>query len=93
MAIGKGARLLHAADVVACQLDGGNALLDLASSDYYRLNGTAATVWDGIGEGLAVPQIVERILSEYDVEQDQCASDVDAIISALLDAGLVVVAD
>lgn len=93
MAISEAPRFRHAPDVVACELDGGNALLDLASSDYYRLNGTAAAVWDGIGEGSTVAQLIERILSEFDVERDQCASDVKTIISALLDAGLVVVAD
>lgn len=93
MVSGKGSRLQHGADVVACELDGGSALLDLASSDYYRLNGTAAAVWDGIGEGLSAPQIAQRIVSEYDVDLEQCTADVDAIISALLDAGLVIVSD
>ncbi len=93
MSISETARFVQAPDVVACKLDGGNALLDLASSDYYRLNGTAAAVWDGLGEGLTVAQIVERILAAYDVERVQCASDVDAVIAALLDAGLAVAAD
>lgn len=93
MSIGEGRQFGHAPDVVACKLDGGNALLDLASSDYYRLNGTAATIWECIGEGLAVPQIIERVLAEYEVNYDQCLSDVEAIIRSLLQANLVVVAD
>lgn len=89
----EGKHLVHAPDVVSCQLDGGSALLDLASSDYYRLNGTAATIWNCIGEGLAFREIVEQVLSEYEVEREQCVSDVEAIISAFIQADLVVVAD
>lgn len=93
MAICRGLRLRQAPDVVACQLDGGNALLDLASSDYYRLNRTAASIWDGIGEGLTVPEIVDRLLSHYEVEYAQCAADVEAVVSALLDAELIIACD
>lgn len=85
--------LRQSPDVVSCKLDGGNALLDLTSSSYYRLNSTAATVWDCIGEGMNKRQIVEQLLIEYDVDHDQCAADVDAIVDSFLEAGLIVNAD
>lgn len=80
----------QAPDVVGCKLEDGNALLDLASGDYYRLNGTGAVIWECIGEGLGLHEIAERVVSEYDVEYDQCVADVLAVCDALLVAGLVV---
>jgi hypothetical protein len=93
MLIDEGVRFAHAPDIVACKLDGGNALLDLASSDYYRLNSTATTIWECVGQGLAFSQIIERVLFEYEVEHDQCVSDVEAIIRSFMQANLIVVAD
>lgn len=81
--------LRQSPDVVSCKLDGGNALLDLASSCYYRLNSTAATVWDCIGQGMNRLEILEHLLNEYDVEREQCSTDVDAIIVSFLEAGLI----
>lgn len=83
-------RFRQAADVVGCKLDDGNALLDLASGDYYRLNGTGSMIWECIGEGLDLQEIAERVVSEYDVDYDQCLADVLAVCDALLVAGLVV---
>ncbi len=79
----------QAPDVVACKLDDGNALLDLSSGEYYRLNSTGAFVWECVGDGLDVHEIAERIVSEYDVNHDRCLADILAVCDSLLSAGLV----
>lgn len=82
-------RLKQAPDVVGCKVDDGNALLDLSSGEYYRLNSTGTLIWECIGEGLDVHEIAERVVSEYDVEYDPCLADVLAVCNSLLLAGLV----
>lgn len=79
----------QAENVVACELEGGKALLDLSTSNYYKLNETAALVWEWIGAGATVSSLVERMMDSYDVSQDECTADVEAIIADFRDSGLV----
>lgn len=45
-----------------------------------KLNGTAATVWKHIENGLSESEIVDAMLAEYDVERDQLAGDVRRLL-------------
>lgn len=81
-------RIVHASDVVACDLDGGKALLDMNSSNYYRLNGSASMIWEWIGDGATLAELIDRMLQEYDVERDECEKDVEAVVSSFIKAGL-----
>lgn len=76
-------------EVVACELDGGKALLDLRGSRYYKLNRSAALIWEWIGEGSTLSLLVDRMLQRFDVDRSQCEEDVIAIISSFEKAGLV----
>jgi hypothetical protein len=87
------ARLRQVSDVVACTLDGGNALLDLSSSNYYTLNGSAAMIWEWIGSGATVPELVERMLETFDVDRETCVTDVEAVVASFREARLVVEVD
>lgn len=79
----------HRADVVACELEGGKALLDLESSNYFKLNDTAALIWEWIGEGASVAQLIHKITDRFDIGEEECAQDVEAIVSSFEENGLV----
>lgn len=74
--------------VVACELEGGKALLDLETSTYYKLNHSAALIWEWIGDGAGTPDLVARMLDCFEVGEDECKQDVEAIIDSFCDAGL-----
>ncbi len=76
-------------DVVACDIEGGRALLDLQSSKYYKLNSTASFLWNAIGERASVDRLCERLLENYDVDTEHCLPDVIAILQSFEKAGLV----
>lgn len=86
---GSDTRISTAANVVACDLDGGKALLDLTTSQYYKINPTAALVWEWISGGATLNSLIENMLEEFDVEEGVVRADVEAIISSFADAGLV----
>lgn len=87
------ARLRQAPDVVACSLESGNALLDLTSSNYYSLNGSAAMIWEWIDSGATIAELVERMLETYDVDRETCVADIQSIVASFEQAGLVVRGD
>ncbi|GAA2454249.1 lasso peptide biosynthesis PqqD family chaperone [Streptomyces glaucus] len=76
-------------DVSTAQTEYGTVLLDQRSGDYWELNPTGAlvvrTLMDGGDEAAAVAALVAR----FDVDRDQAARDVDALVRDLRAAGLV----
>lgn len=55
-------------------------LLNVESGDYYSLNPLGAFIWKLIVEGLDESQIVNRIVTEYDVEPTQASKDLAELI-------------
>lgn len=76
-------------NVVATDVDGGQVLLDLENGQYFSLNATASTIWQGIADSKSVAEIVERILTVYDVDREHCVHDVSTIIEGLRSSGLI----
>lgn len=74
---------------VACDLDNGRAVLNLETSEYFRLNATAAIVWYCLEHGGTVAEIVQRICDEYDVPAAECQDDIVALLEELEEAGLI----
>ena len=56
-------------DVLTAQLEGEAVLLDLHTKRYFRLNATAARIWKGLEDLLTVPQIVDALVREFEVDQ------------------------
>lgn len=80
-------------DVVACELGGGAALLDLRTSTYYSLNPVGSRVWDLVQEPASFTAIREAITAAYDVDVATCHADLVALLGRLSEAGLVKIAD
>ena len=76
-------------DVVACELDNGQALLDLRTSQYVKLNETAGLVWQWVQDGLSVDQMADEMCVIFDAERDQCSADISLLLGQLEEAGLV----
>jgi hypothetical protein len=76
-------------DVVACDLAGGKALLDLRSNTYFSLNAVGAFLWSQLQDGASVEDLTSALLSRYDVSEDVCGRDVEAIVQSMAAAKLI----
>lgn len=79
------------ADVAACELDGGAALIDLKSGDYFKLNETAHFFWSLIGTPRSLKDIMTAMADHYDVDAAVLDADVRALVADLSQQGLIVV--
>ena len=61
-------------------LAGEKVMVDFAHGKYFMLKGVGNDIWDLLEENIAVNDIIEKLLEEYDVEEQQC---VDATIKFL----------
>lgn len=82
-----------AADQVSCELEGEAAILNLASGAYHGLDPVGLTVWKMIARPIAVSQIVDKMISEYEVDRTRCERDLLALLAKLDERGLLQISD
>ena len=76
-------------DVIAKRLDQATVLVEISTSRIFELNETGTRIWDLLGQGLNVEQIVQHLVLEFEVENSQAAEEVRTLLSQLRDQGLV----
>ena len=86
-------RVQVAPEVVSCDLAGEAAILDMKDGIYYGLDPVGASIWNLIQQPAILEEVRDRILNEYDVEEDECQEDLLELVGQLVENGLVVVLD
>ena len=76
-------------EVIAKRLDQTTVLVDISTSRIFELNETGTRIWELLGQGLDVEQIVHHLVSEFEVEDSQAAEELKTLLSQLRDQGLV----
>jgi hypothetical protein len=75
---------------VLCQeLQGEAVLLHLDSGIYYGLDPVGTRMWQLIAEHERLADVVDAIIAEFDVSDEQCATDLLELVARLEDQGLV----
>ena len=74
---------------ISAELSDEVAILHVGKGVYYGLNEVGTRVWKGIGEPRSVEEILEDLLSRYDVEPGQCRRDLFSLLEELIAEGLV----
>ncbi|SCZ71950.1 Coenzyme PQQ synthesis protein D (PqqD) [Epibacterium ulvae] len=77
------------ATVVDADMDGDRALLDLEENTYFTLNPTASTIWAAISEPQPLQVLVAEVTEKFDVSEEECRSDVEALLQDMVAANLV----
>lgn len=62
------------------------------SSSFFKINGVAAQVWDLLSDGKSVEEVLDCLVSEYDVSREQLLSDIKSLIETLIEKNLAVTA-
>jgi hypothetical protein len=64
-------------------------ILDPTTGKYFGLNDVGALIWDLLSEDHDRDELVEAVLSGYDVEISVAKTDVDELVEQLRDANLI----
>lgn len=79
---------------VVSELAGEAIILDPTSGIYYGLsNDVGIRIWQLIQQATSVSQVQEAILSEYEIDAQQCDRDTTEILQALVNHNLAEVVD
>ncbi|MCA9906772.1 MAG: PqqD family protein [Anaerolineae bacterium] len=77
------------ADVLMREVGEEIVILNLRTEAYYGLNQQGARIWILLNESKSVQQILDTLLTEYDVERGTLAHDLQQLIDDLLEHGLI----
>ena len=78
-----------APDVLHQELGGETVLLNLTNESYFGLDEVGTRIWQVLAETSSLPDVVTRLLEEYDVAPEQLRADVERLVTQLAEAGLV----
>lgn len=76
------------------RLDEGGVLLHLGTGAYHRVNGVGALIWEALGDGKLLSDVVKAVEESVDGEvPDDLSTDVEQFIGSLAQRDLVAVSD
>ena len=76
-------------DVLWSEVGDDVVLLNLASGNYFGLDGVAARIWSLIVAQTSTDEILSTIGHEYEVDLDRARQDLDALVKDLTQEGLI----
>lgn len=65
-------------------LEDGAVLLHLRTKRYYSLNATGAVIWEMLEQGAAGDDIVRRLLSDFEVSEEEAAAGLASLTAELV---------
>ncbi len=89
MKLSKNSTITVANQVVSCDLIDEAAILNLKDGIYYGLDPVGARIWNLIQTPRQVNEILETLLTEYDVTEEECQNDLLELLQELLNKELI----
>lgn len=74
---------------IVSDMGGEKVMLSINNGKYYNLGEIGGAIWDLIKEPTPIKQLIDTLLSQYEVEQSECEEQVMTFIKLLSDEGLI----
>jgi hypothetical protein len=75
--------------LLATKLDDEVVLMGVDQGFYYGMQKVGDRIWELISTPCPVSEIIQTLLTEYDVEEEKCWNEVRAFLNDLMNEGLV----
>ena len=75
-------------DIDTTDIDEDKVMMDLEKGQYFALNSVGSRIWEEIQSPVKISELVNILLSEYDVDRETCEKSVMEFIEGLDNAGL-----
>jgi hypothetical protein len=70
------------------EVDGEIIVLDQAAATYFSVNESAVHLWRKLAEGATRAQLIDELVTHYEVDEPRAAADVDAFLVVCRESGL-----
>lgn len=81
--------IVQGKESIVSDMGGEKVMLSVRNGKYYNLGEIGGKIWDNIEAPVSVDQLIEKIMSEYDVDQNQCKEEVLSFLEILFNEGLI----
>jgi hypothetical protein len=88
MRITPNSRLSRTQDLLSTELDLETVLMSIDAEAYYGLGGVAQSIWKILEAPVTFSDLVERLVKEYRVSSQTCATDLEPFLLKLEQEGL-----
>jgi len=70
-------------DIVFNMLDDEIVMMSIKNAEYYGLDSIGSRIWEIIEKPVSFKQLLNILVTEYDVNEEQCKTDVTVFLIAL----------
>lgn len=70
-------------DINVTELAGEKVMIDFATGKYFMIKGVGNDIWDMIQNPITYGDIVDKLLSEYEVSVEECQTAVKSFLEKL----------
>lgn len=75
---------------IVSDMGGEKVMLSIHNGKYYNLGSTGGQIWDMIHEPIAVEQLIQKLMDEYQVERSVCEEHVISFLGHMSKEGLII---
>lgn len=76
-------------NTISSRLQDDLVMMDIDKGKYFSLNPVATRIWDLIEKPLSLDELCKLLMEEYEVEAEQCRTDVDEVLAEMVRLGVV----
>jgi hypothetical protein len=76
-------------DIVASDIDDEKVMMSIEKGQYYGLDPVGSRVWELLENPIRVSDLIDELLSRYDVDRETCERDVMAFLVELHEDGII----
>lgn len=74
---------------IVSDMDGEKVMLSIQNGKYYNLGEMGGVIWEFIKEPIAIQDLIIKLTTDYDVEENECEQQVMSFLDHLLGENLI----
>ena len=82
-------RFERTSDIVAADVAGEIVLLHTKNWNYFEFDKIGAAIWQLLETPHSLPELIQALMSQFEVSESQCRTDTEAFLDEMLAEGLV----
>ncbi|MFS0764148.1 MULTISPECIES: lasso peptide biosynthesis PqqD family chaperone [Peribacillus] len=75
---------------IVSDMDGELVMLSIEKGNYYNLGVLGGEIWSLIEKPIIISDLLDKLISQYDVSQQECEEEVLSFLSDLYNEGLII---
>ena len=80
---------INTENILFTQLGEEGVVYDIENNEYQSLNETSFKIFKSIENGLTEVEILSELLEEYEIEEDECRSEIKKVIEEFLEKNII----